>query len=187
MENQEKNREIQIQELKKQLTDSGIDISLWGTGTYLAVENLFEELEKGDCRLIKTGEKIMREVRSVGARVFYKNYVLVEDKQVFNDGRIRVRNNGYAVSEKLMDDEDPLDGMVRGIREELGLKGDLDLRIRCGEMKSLNSPSYPGLETQYTILEYDLVLTDDQFDPDGYIDVGDNMTTYFVWKEINGR
>jgi hypothetical protein len=74
--------------------------------------------------------------------------------------------------------------MIRGIKEELGIEGDLSLREIGIEEETTDSPSYPGLKSHHIYHNFEVSLNDQQFNPDGYIEDQEDKTTYFIWEEI---
>lgn len=194
MENFEKSAEIQnnqeLDVLKQKLEGAGIDVDEWGKGQAKTLEHLQKEIECGETILVK-GEQceLLRKVVVGGADIFYtspegKKYRLKEDRQIFKDGRERRRGLNHAVSEKMKDDENPNEAMVRGIKEELGLEGEVTLRELGSDTKTLSSPSYPGLQSQYVTHKFEVILNDSQFKPEGYIEEQKDKSTYFVWEEF---
>ena len=176
--------------LQKQLVDAGIDTSSWGTGKAKTLEHLQREIESGETILIirETG-KLLRRIVVVGADIYYqspdgKKYRLKEDRQVFKDGRERRRDLGQAVSEKMKPDEDPKDAMIRGIQEELGISSEIALTETGTDVQQATSPSYPGLESEYIRHKFQTTLTDEQFNPDGYVEEQSDKSTYFIWEEV---
>jgi hypothetical protein len=189
------NREevLDTTELKKQLEDSGIDISKWGKGEVKTIEHLQGEIDMGESVLEKdeTGN-LIRRVSVVGADIYYvspkgKKYRLKEDKQIFQDGRERRRDYGHAVSEKMKSGEDPKVAIIRGIREELGIDGEIETQRTWEDEKVLLSPSYPGLLSNYHRYEFKVMLSEDQFKRDGYIERQEKMDTYFIWEEVDNK
>ncbi len=175
------------------LYEAGIDTSSWGKGAAKTLNHLWRELEKGEAFLEpdKDGQ-LLRKVIVSGADVFYsssdgRRYRLKEDRQVFTDGRVRRRDLGFAVSEKLGLGEEPEEGMVRGIREELGIEGDVSLKQVAADEQTRESRSYPGLRSQYTRYLFRVQLNSDQFRPEGYIEKQPDKTTYFVWEQIENQ
>lgn len=191
MENFKENaKESTLETLKQQLKDAGIDISKWGKGQAKTLKQLQKEIENGETILVidKQG-KLLRKVAVGGSNIFYtspegKKYRLKEDKQVFKDGRERKRDLGQAVLEKMKSNEEPKDAMIRGIREELGIKGEIYLTKTGTEEQLLSSPSYPNLVSQYIRHKFEATLNDQQFKADGYIEEQEDKNTYFVWEEI---
>lgn len=176
--------------LKRQLEAAGINTAEWGIGQAKTLAHLQKEIESGETVLVTSSTgKLLRKVIGGGADIFYtspdgKKYRLKEDRQVFKDGRERRRDFGWAVSEKMRPDEDPRIAMIRGIQEELGISGGVDLEEIETDEETLNSPSYPGLQSQYVRHKFRMTLNKDQFNPDGYVEEQPDKSTYFVWEEI---
>ncbi len=181
---------LTIEKLEKDLKNAGVDTSSWGKGEAKTLSHLYKELKDGGSQLVtdKDGE-LLRIVTYVGVDVFYKSpegksYRLKEDKQVFNDGRVRSRNYGHAVSEKIKYDENPELAAVRGIKEELGLEDDIEVSLVSRNEERLTSSSYPGLLSQYIGYKFTAYLNQEQFNPNGYQEVQEDKITYFVWEEF---
>ncbi|GIW62422.1 MAG: hypothetical protein KatS3mg091_837 [Patescibacteria group bacterium] len=189
MQNLEQSKKDALSILRQQLESAGIDVSEWGKGQAKTLAHLQKEIESGETVLVK-GEQgeLLRRVLVCGADIFYispdgKKYRLKEYKQVFKDGRERRRNLGQAVSEKMKPGEDPENAMIRGVREELGIEGEISLVETGVEEQLLSSPSYPGLQSQYIRHIFEITLNDQQFKPEGYLEEQDDKITYFVWEE----
>lgn len=184
----ESKENIGITELKKRLTDSGIDISQWGKGESKTIEHLGKEIAEGETVLENEEGGLIRKVSIVGIKILYvskygKKYRLKEDRQIFSDGRERRRSFGHAVSEKIKIGESPELAVVRGVKEELGIDGVINPKKLWEDTKACSSPSYPGLISQYTRYEFELTLDDSQFKPEGYIEEQERLNTYFIWEE----
>lgn len=182
-----------INMLKKLLEDNGIDISQWGKGAAKTIEHLQKEIVEQETFLIigETGE-LIRKVVIVGADIYYtsqdgKRYRLKEDRQVFNDGSERRRDYGHAVSEKMKIEEEPEIAMIRGIREELGIEGVIQLSKTEADEKVISSPSYPGLNSHYIRYGFEVFLSENQFNIEGYVEEQADKKTYFVWEQINSN
>jgi hypothetical protein len=181
-----------IDDLNLQLKKAGIDVSGWGTGGYKTLEHLSNEIESQETILTTdTNGELLRKIEVVGAAIFYfsddgKKYSLKEEKQIFIDGRERRRLaiKGRSIFEKMKPNEDPKCAIIRGIQEELGIKGDIDLRQTDTYKKIGDSDSYPGLKTESTLYMFNSTLSQEQFNPDGYIEEQPDKTTYFTWIEI---
>jgi hypothetical protein len=183
-------KKISLDELKNILKRGGIDFSQWGKGGTKTLNHLQKEIENEECALIigKQGE-VLREVVIARANIFYiskegKKYRLKEEKQVFKDGRERRRNLKYSLNEKVKFGENIKEAMIRGIKEELGIEGDLSLKETGIEEETEDSPSYPGLKSHYIYHNFEVSLNDQQFNPNGYIEDQEDKTTYFIWEEI---
>jgi len=178
-----------LQELRQQLEQAGIDISLWGKGEAKTLEHLYQELEKGESVLRLADNRLELLRRVVSANVYYmtkdgKKLRLQEDKQVFKDGRIRHRKFDNPIAEKMKPDEDPKDAMIRCLQEELGLDGNFDIKLVGTDQPKYESQSYPGLYSRYDTYRFEVILNDEQFQETGYTEEQEDKTTYFVWEEV---
>ena len=174
----------------------GVFVALWnpreslGQGAAKTVSHLLSEIQNGDCELVEENNGLIRRVHvvnlSVSAQFDGKIHTLIEDRQVFNEGtsqeRIRKRRDlGGAVSEKIHSSEDPDAAVPRAIHEELGIEGNVNFNKTRSEDIDRDSPSFPGLRTQYRAHYYSATLTGDQIHKKGYKEVQPDKTTYFVW------
>ncbi len=178
-------------ELKNLLSSSGIDPNLYGSGTAKTVSDLAKEIIDGESEIINVGGKLERRIGAVAISLLFINddgdlLKLFENKQVFRDGRVRNREPLYGTSivEKIHAGEDKKAAMARGVLEEIGVDignvivDEPELRSRLRD-----SESYPGLQTnQETYVFPDVVINEGDFKPEGYVEVQDNKSTYFVWK-----
>jgi hypothetical protein len=179
-----------VENLKNQLENAGINTSLWGTGQAKTLEHLQKEIDEEETVLIpgENGE-ILRRVVVGKADVIYispngQKFHLKEEKQVFTDGRERQRKLENSVFEKMKPGEDPEGAIVRGIKEELNIDGQIDLE-RLNTMEEIvESPSYPGLRSQYILHVFKITLTEEQFKEEGYVESQKDKSTYFVWEEL---
>jgi hypothetical protein len=175
--------------LEQRLKNAGINISKWGTGQTKTLEHFQKEIEKGESILATdTKGKLLRKVMVVSADVHHisadsRKFVLKEDKQVFKDGRVR-RRNLMSVSEKMKPAENSKEAMIRGIQEELGIDSKIILEEKEIEKQTIESPSYPGLLSQYINHKFKVSLNDKQFNKNGYIENDGGIITYFTWIEI---
>ena len=191
MENFDRIKQFDINTLKCQLASAKIDISKWGAEQAKTPEHLLEEVENGESILVtdEAGE-LLRKVVMGGVSVYYtssdgKRYRLKEEKQIFKkDNRERRRVLEQSVLEKMKPNEDPEEAMIRGIREELGIKGEIVLTKIDMNEESEMSTSYPGLLTQFTRHIYETTLNDEQFRPDGYTEEQPDKSTHFIWEEV---
>lgn len=178
-----------LNDLKSYLGKFSIPFEKWGTGKSKTVEHLQDELINSECSLTEEEGVLTRNIEFVGIKVFYKKdgerWLLKEDRQEFNDGRIRRRNMLSSVSEKMKFGEDALLASIRGIKEELGI----DVKAhQVSKRRDLHydggSMSYPGLKTVYTGHQFTCILDDSQFDPKGYIEVQRDKKTFFTWQKL---
>lgn len=191
METSHTEGELSVEGLMQQLAGAGIYTTEWGTGQAKTPAHLQEEIKSGETILAKDEQgRLLRTVEVGGADIYYeapdgKKYRLIEEKQVFKDGRERRRDLGHAVSEKMKPGEDPLEAITRGIREELGIEGELNVTPSGDEVQVIPSPSYPGLQSKYTRHTFVATLTEGQYRPKGYIEEQADKSTFFVWQEIS--
>lgn len=188
MTNPEKINNDPLATLKGGLEEAGIDTSKWGIGNAKTLEHLLKEIQEGESVLNKNENgEYLREVVVADSEIYYnspdgKVYRLKEEKQVFKDGRERRRNLNGSVSEKMKSGEVPFDAILRGVREELGITGNIELMDNGVEDIVLDSPSYPGLKMRKVVYKFKINLTSEQFNPEGYIEKQEDKDTYFVWE-----
>jgi len=177
-------------ELINLLKKYDVPIEHWGTGKSKTIEHLLAEIEEKECSLVENKKNIVRYIEFVGIKIYYtdendQRWVLKEDRQEFNDGRIRRRSIPNSVSEKMKSGEDPLISAIRGIREELGVKIEAHQLSKYSDLHyDGGSVSYPGLDTKYKGHRFVCQFNKDQFDLSGYIEVQRDKKTFFVWKKI---
>jgi ADP-ribose pyrophosphatase YjhB (NUDIX family) len=139
------------------LIAQGLDLSAWGHGAAKDAAALWTELREGDARLV--GPPPLRLVEVVEVLVAHpaahhtpQPRYLIEAEQELGDGRRRQRN--LLPSEKLKPGEDCQQAAIRCLQEELGVAPQ-DVEIIPGSQqviqRTLDSPSYPGLPTRYTV------------------------------------
>lgn len=173
------------------LKKHNIPCDIWGTGKSKTTQHLLNEIEEEECTLVEEDGGLVRYIEFVGIKIFYTDkdgfrWFLKEERQEFNDGRIRRRNIPNSVSEKMKFGEDPLISAIRGIREELGvdIKGH-QLSKRRDLHYDGGSTSYPGLDTKYKGHRFLCEFKDEDFNPNGYIEIQRDKKTFFVWEKIN--
>lgn len=180
-----------IEDLRNLLEQSGIDTSTWGQGPTKTIEQLQKEIDEGEAVLIKseTGE-IIRKISLACVDVYYKNsdgkmFFLREDKQVYLNGSERKRTLKSSVTEKMKAGEDSFDAAKRGLIEELGIEGNLNVEFieKVNDEEEIIS-AYPGLKAKRTKEIFKILLDETQFSPEGYKEVQKDKTTYFVWEEV---
>ena len=179
-----------LENLKELLNGYNIPIELWGTGKSKTINNLLDELDNDECSLEEKDNKLTRYIEFVGIKIYYtkddERFILKEDRQEFNDGRIRRRDMPSSVSEKMVFGEDPIVASIRGIREELGVKIEAhQLTKRSNLNYNGGSLSYPGLDTKYKGHKFICNLIDDQFNPSGYVEIQKDKKTFFIWEKLN--
>lgn len=180
------------EELEAYLTGFGIPVRKWGQGNAKAISHLFSEIENGDTELVEENGQILRRVCFVNIDVMAtfgnQRHRLVEDRQVFDEGtdkeRVRQRGDmGGAVREKMHPKEQAINAARRAIHEELSLNTEVNLSLINEENIDRESPSYPGLRTQYGATYFATELIGNQIKPEGYKEVELDKTTYFIWTK----
>lgn len=174
-------------EVKKLLQKYGVPVEQFGTGKAKTLEHLAQEILEGETVLVDKDGEIVRRVELVHIDVrFTQNGVelqLVEDKQVFTDGRER-RRGLTGISEKMKPGENPSISAKRALVEEIGVDSRTDIQSMGTEEETKTSPSYPGLSTEYLRHEMMTTISEEDFRKDGYTEVQPDKTTYFVWRSI---
>lgn len=186
-----------FEEFNNELTDLvnllkkyDIPCDMWGTGKSKTIEHLLDELENKECSLEEEGDSLTRYIEFVGIKIYYvdkneQRWFLKEERQEFVDGRIRRRNIPNSVSEKMKFGENPKFAAVRGIKEELNVVIKTDQLKKYSDLHyDGGSVSYPGLDTKYKGHKFVCYLTDDQFNPNGYIEIQRDKKTFFNWIKI---
>lgn len=177
------------------LGSKGVSTAEWGKGQAKTLAHLLKEIEAGETILeIADNSELIRNTTFLSIQVFYedkqdgsKKYKLIEEKQVFKDGRERRRNQVWSMAEKLKSGETDIRGAVRrALEEELGVCGE-PLFASEIEVKEENtvSPSYPGLKARFKTYNLSIFLDQRQFKAEGYKEVQDDKTTYFKWVLVN--
>jgi len=173
-------------ELRERLEQSGVLVEGWGTGKAKSLAHLIKEIVSGETMLLDRDGALVRQVSVAQADITFRGpeglLKLVELRQVFTDGRVRERNNAFSLAEKMEPGEDPAQAIERGIREELGVEGDLPIQFVGEECEGMFSPSYPGLFSEYRFFRYTVEFWADQYRPEGYIETQPDKTTYFGWQ-----
>lgn len=166
----------------------------WGTDQSLTINNLAEQLDAGECELhLGENNQLIRVVFGVTIMIYCtyqgQRYRLMEEKQIFRDGRVRERGNtDYSVGEKKKRCEAPITAARRALAEELGITQYFDLNFRYVEERvkgPTESKSFPGLLTVFVSQHYTLELPVRFFNPNGYIEVQMEKDCYFIWVKEN--
>jgi hypothetical protein len=169
------------------LRSHGTPVEQWGAGDAKTIAHLLAELRGGDCWLTERDGTLIRNVRTVELTVSTRRagvtLRLVEDHQRFPDGRVRRRPPTTSLAEKLKPNEDPTDGAIRALREELAITEPTTFRpLRRGpQTRTRTSPSYPGLRTRYVVHRLACELPG-HLVREIHIEDEGNLTTVFTWK-----
>jgi hypothetical protein len=171
----------------KILLETGVPLWRWGKGKTKKIGDLMEEVEQGDSIVTKENGGALRKVAVACVDVYYreggKMCRLKEDRQEFEDGRIRRRELLSSLAEKIKQGENPKMAAYRGVTEELGVRGQIGLMTKEVINTKIESPSYPGLMTSFRYHFFDAYLDKEQFQKEGYVEIQPRKKTYFVWEE----
>ncbi len=186
-----RNRFMKENELLDLLHASNVSTSEWGKGNAKTIGHLLSEIESGETVLEKTAAgALVRQTSFLTIDVLHENadgkLKLYEEKQVFTDGRTRVRKHAASVQEKIKPGEDVKAAAKRALLEELGIDGDTDWddNVQVSE-ETKDSPSYPTLTAHFTMYALTARIASAQFNPDGYKEVQPDKTTYFKWRRVS--
>lgn len=171
-----------LTELVKFLNNRKIPYENWGTGESKTLVHLLAEITSGEAILEDKHNRVLRIVTGVGVNVLFQHLKLVEEKQIFSDGRERRRGLSTSVGEKMKAGESPDEAAIRTLKEELGIVGVAISNTGVENREPVPSTSYPGLWTKNTVYIYGARLSSHQFRHEGYIEVQSDKTSYFVWR-----
>ncbi|HJZ04801.1 hypothetical protein A2634_00945 [Candidatus Amesbacteria bacterium RIFCSPHIGHO2_01_FULL_48_32] len=179
---------MNLNELKEFLNSRKIPYEEWGTGESKTLAHLLTEIRSGEVKIEDSGKKVLRSVKGVGINVFFSQgqgvLKLVEEKQVFSDGRERRRSLSTSIGEKMRPGELPDEAAIRTLKEELGIIGVALFNTGVEDREQILSTSYPGLWSKYKVYIYETRLSPYHFRPEGYVEVQDDKTSYFIWQPI---
>lgn len=136
-----------VEAIEKWLADHHIDTTAWGVGDAKTVVDLWHEVVNGDCCL--QDDPPLRRLSVVQILIRRGSHILIEVEQEFHSGQRRSRH--LLPAEKIRLGEDYREAALRGLHEELGVTADaVTLLSPYKRLKTVvDSPSYPGLPTQY--------------------------------------
>jgi len=180
------------QQLLALLHKHAIDVACFGTGSAKTLAHLLAEIADGETLLAEVDSRLVRRVSVLGVDVFAdidgKCFCLVEDRQVLNDGRERRRKMPTSISEKLHQGEDVLAAVSRALDEEIGISEFTLLSPTPRTRTEVeDSPSYPGILSEYTKYEVDVLIASSAYKAEGYREVQSDKTTHFVWVPTERR
>ena len=185
-------RDVDFDSLLVVLVTAKIPVEKFGVGAAKTVQHLLDEVAEGESvlsidakgNLFRELEVLWLDVKSVHANGDV--YVLKEDRQVFNDGRVKRRTLDASLGEKLKPGEDPAKAVTRALAEELGVESGIELVEFIGEENTLYTPdTYPELESSYRFYKYGVVISEDVFKAEGYIEYQADKTNYYVWEKVS--
>jgi len=178
--------QIVLSSLKKLLAEFGISTKSWGKGKAKTLADLLEEIRKGESQLVVGKNGIVRVVSIVKLHVYDPNYpgrgYLVESRQQLPDGRVRRRRR--QPSEKIKGGEPAKSAAVRGLREELRMRGGYVLFRGTLRTENTPNPSYPRLPCRYIIHKFNVALEfrSTTLQEEFRITEEDGTVHFFRWK-----
>lgn len=163
-----------------------VDTATWIKG----VSSLYSEVKNGECILEIEDGKLHRRVDVVAVKCFHTNnrgerFQLYEEKQVFKNGNARERGYKY-VAEKLHAGENPEQGALRGLAEELQISGpDIHVTPLVAEntFKKMESATYKGISSSYNTYVFSCEISDAHY-KDSYVEDQEDKQTFFSWIKI---
>ena len=147
-------------ELELALVASDIPVADWGQGVAKSVADLWLELQNGETTLsfaTEDGAILYRQTQVVELLIQREDETLIEAMQELGNGERRYRNR--LPSEKIKADETPFLAARRCLHEEFSLAEvqleaiqiTIEQPVDLVDEKLHSSPSYPGLNTLYTV------------------------------------
>jgi hypothetical protein len=189
MESKERNSELIKRDTIDLLRHHNISFENWGKDSFKTINHLVKEIVEGESILSIEDNELFRKISIVFIDVCYidvagKIFKLIEEKQIFKDGRERKREfkEEGSVAEKLKSGEIADENVVRrAVAEELGIKNITNI-INTGTKEDIHeSESYPGLKTKIIKHFFKVQLNKQQFVPEGYMERQPDKNTYFKW------
>jgi len=180
-----------IDSLAETLDTHKISTDSWGKEGTKTVEDLYDELERGEATLLVATEGLQKYITTVKVNVFYRDesglYRLVEAVQnnlVARTWRHRGLNNSLSEKRHAAYGETPLQAARRALHEEIGVEQALALEqtaeiIHPAKVERNYSPIPTINETQY----FQASLRVENYDPRGYVEEQPTKRTYFHWEE----
>ena len=185
-------RDINFDQLMNVLIEAGVPVEEYGINAAKTVLHLLSEINEGEARVtINAKGELLRELNVLWVDILCELstgdvYVLEEDRQEFNDGRIKRRNLDSSIGEKLKPGEDPKRAVARALHEELGIEDSIEALHHIGyDERTFIPDAFPGLESTYRMHKFVSVISEDAFVPEGYIEVQTDKTNYYTWRLIH--
>lgn len=175
------NRFNNVVELTGFLEDYGVPVHEFGTGKAKTLEQLLEEVNSGETRLLHDDTVLIRYFLSSIVEVYHEEYKLHEDRQEFTDGRVRRRGFDFLAEKMSAEDDSPDDAALRCMKEEMDIHDIVPVYNRHNPMLNADSMSYPGILTIADLFYYTVELPDKYYNADGYVEEQSSKTNYYQW------
>ncbi|MBV6518359.1 MAG: hypothetical protein DCC43_00260 [Candidatus Brocadia sp.] len=165
--------------------EHALPVHAYGKDKAKSFRQLLNEIATGETQIIWQENRPIRLLSIVVVKVHCRDKTLVEDRQVFPDGRVRYRGI-EGLSEKLHPQEEHSKGVYRALQEELGFSADelqgISIQFLGREWEKKESLSYPGLESHYDTYTYEVHIPDTLYKPEYTELCEEGMHSYFTWK-----
>lgn len=163
----------------------GIDPTQFGKGQAKTLKNLADEINAGESRLVIEDGKVFREVEALALDVFIEHegqvLKLIEEQQVFTDGRTRVRANlPSSLGEKITLGSDPAESIPRALDEELGVARFEQMEPLWSQAQEVNTGTFPGITTRSNLHRAPIKLDSSEFKPT-YVENQAEKSVHFKW------
>lgn len=179
-------------EVRALLEQFRVPVFEWGRGEAKTLQDLLDEIAAGESRLEVHEEALLRHIEGSAIDVYFDDgravLKLYEVKQVFADGRERVRDDiDSSLGEKLHRGEKPHDAARRAFEEELGIEAALPIephpqrQCRTTSKGPVPSKSFPGLRSRYVTHRFILHMPAEHYRPT-YVERQPGKTTHFAWR-----
>lgn len=145
------------QALEQWLNEQGVATAVWGQGESKTIAHLWQEWLAGEFTLALA--PLRRQVQVVELLIQRGEWRLIEAEQEFSDGRRRMRQ--LPPSEKFKRSENAITAGWRCLQEELGVSITEVTAVTFVppvKQRTILSPSYPGLLTEYAIHVLDVTI-----------------------------
>ncbi len=186
-----------ISKLTSLLEGYGVPVYKWGKSGHKSVNKLFDDVQEGIVNLLVDGDKLYREIHSVVLNIFFEletnntplRLKLREVMEVFKDKNgkidsstiIKQQAKGSLAKKYTIGKETPEKAAVNVLKKELNLTKNTGFINKREYQATTESFTFPGLQTIYNIVEFDLYFTSIEFRPEGYCEENDDKITVFEW------
>lgn len=168
-----------------------VPLEQWGIDEAKNIDDFLDEITSGEAKVTLTyNGELHRSIDVAIMEVLYiakdsTVYGLREDRQEFNDGRVRRRNLPTSIAIKIKLDETPEEASVRALTSEMSVREPSEIREFKFERNVSESTSFPGVTTYCNSYPFIAMLDSDSFNPNGYKHQQDDRINYYVWEMID--
>ncbi|MDP9211876.1 MAG: NUDIX domain-containing protein [bacterium] len=177
------------------MADHDIPLDEWGTGEANTITALMGQLESGEVALLE-GEQgeLIRHSEAAGIIVLHHgddgHLYRLNERQVFDDGRVRSRNFPGSIGEKIRHGESAEEAARRALVEELGLSpelaADTEVRLHKKLRRDRHSQSFPGMISRGSLMLYVVEFDGRHYRP-CYVERQEGKTNHFEWSIVQNR